>query len=131
MSNISSIQSASSTVGAVARTAPVKPVTAAPNPNANASSTPTTAPNPVNPSTATVKPSDNELQQAVDQANQVLEVKTSNELQFSVDKSTGISVVKMINQKSGETILQFPSEAMLKIAKSIDQSTGGIIRKQA
>jgi len=67
----------------------------------------------------------------VEQANKVLEVKTSNELRFSIDKSTHIPVVKMINQKTGETLLQFPSEAMLQIAKSIDQVTGAIIRKQA
>ncbi len=76
-------------------------------------------------------PTPAQLQQAVEQANKVLEVKTSNELRFSIDKSTHIPVVKMINQKTGETLLQFPSEAMLQIAKSIDQVTGAIIRKQA
>jgi uncharacterized FlaG/YvyC family protein len=76
-------------------------------------------------------PTSAELQQAVDQANKVLEGKTSNELKFSVDKSTGISVVKMINQQTGETLLQFPSDAMLQIAQSIDRVTGALIRKQA
>ena len=79
----------------------------------------------------TLTPTAVELQQAVDQANKVLQAKTSNELQFSVDKSTDIAVVKMINQQTGETLLQFPSEAMLQIARSIDRVTGAIIRKQA
>lgn len=82
-------------------------------------------------SVKTAKPTAAELQQAVDQANKVLQAKTSNELQFSVDKSTDIPVVKMINQQTGETLLQFPSEAMLQIARSIDRATGAIIRKQA
>jgi flagellar protein FlaG len=79
----------------------------------------------------TLTPTAAELQQAVDQANKVLQVKTSNELQFSVDKSTDIPVVKMINQQTGETLMQFPSDAMLQIARSIDRATGAIIRKQA
>lgn len=83
------------------------------------------------PAKTTLTPTTAELQQAVDQANKVLQVKTSNELQFSVDKSTEIPVVKMINQQTGETLMQFPSEAMLQIARSIDRSTGAIIRKQA
>jgi len=57
--------------------------------------------------------------------------KTSNELHFAVEKGTGLSVVKLISRKSGETILQFPSEAMLQIAKGIDQVTGAIIQRKA
>lgn len=79
----------------------------------------------------TPTPTAAELQQAADQANKVLQAKTSNELKFSVDKSTDIPVVKMINQQTGETLLQFPSEAMLQIARSIDRVTGAIIREQA
>jgi flagellar protein FlaG len=109
----------------VTRTATAKSV----NTGANADSSPAAPQRVAQPGAP--KPTDNELQQAVDQANKVLEVKTSNELQFLVDKSTGIAVVRMINQKTGETLLQFPSEAMLQIAKSIDQMTGAIIRKQA
>lgn len=77
------------------------------------------------------KPTEAALQHAVDQANKVLETKTSNELHFSIDKGTGIAVVKMTNQKSGETIMQFPSEAMMAIARSIDQVTGAILSQKA
>ncbi len=77
------------------------------------------------------KPSADELNQAVEQANKILQTKTSNELQFSIDKDSGLSVVRLINQQSGDTVLQFPSEAMIQIAKSIDRITGAIIRKQA
>ncbi|MDD2880929.1 MAG: flagellar protein FlaG [Rhodoferax sp.] len=71
------------------------------------------------------------LQQAVDASNKVLANKTSNELHFAIEKGTGLSVVTLVNQKSGETILQFPSEAMLQIAKGIDQVTGAIIQRKA
>ena len=76
-------------------------------------------------------PSDAALQQAVDASNKVLESKTSNELHFAVEKGTGINVVKLISRNTGETLLQFPSEAMLQIAKSIDQVTGAIIQRKA
>jgi flagellar protein FlaG len=128
MNTISSLPA----TGSVAATAPV--VRAAPvknnglegdaTPPAPASSAPVAA-------KASATPTPAQLQQAVEQANKVLEAKTSNELRFTVDKSTGLSVVKMINQQTGETLLQFPSEAMLQIAKSIDRVTGAIIRKQA
>jgi flagellar protein FlaG len=77
------------------------------------------------------EPSPLALQQAVDASNKVLESKTSNELHFAVEKGTGIAVVKLINRQSGETILQFPSEAMLQIAKGIDQVTGALIQQKA
>ena len=77
------------------------------------------------------KPSDLALQQAVDLSNKVLESKTSNELHFAIEKGTGLNVVKLISRQSGDTILQFPSEAMLQIAKGIDQVTGAIIRQKA
>lgn len=76
------------------------------------------------------QPSAAELQQAVESANKVLASKTSNELRFGVEKGTGLSVVKLINNQSGETVLQFPSEAMLQIARGIDQVTGAIIQRK-
>ena len=76
------------------------------------------------------EPSLSALQQAIDATNKVLESKTSDELHFAIDKGTGLSVVKLINRQSGETILQFPSEAMLQIARSIDQLTGAIIERK-
>ena len=84
-----------------------------------------------NVATPAQKPNDSELQQAVDKSNKVLESKTSNELHFAIEKGTGISVVKLISRQSGDTILQFPSEAMLQIAKGIDQITGAIIQRKA
>jgi flagellar protein FlaG len=80
---------------------------------------------------STKKPTAAELQQAVDASNKVLAAKTSNELHFAMEQGTGLSVVKLISRQSGETILQFPSETMLQIAKGIDQLTGAIIQQKA
>ncbi len=77
------------------------------------------------------KPTSAVLQKAVDQANQVLQAKTSNEMQFSIVKGAGIEVVKMVSTETGETVMQFPSEAMIEIAKTIDQVSGAIIKTKA
>ncbi|MDD4943446.1 MAG: flagellar protein FlaG [Rhodoferax sp.] len=77
------------------------------------------------------KPGTATLEQAVESTNKVLASKTSNELQFTIDKDTSLKVVKLMNRLSGETILQFPSEAMLQIAKSIDQATGALVQRKA
>jgi flagellar protein FlaG len=71
-----------------------------------------------------------ELQQAIEASNKVLAAKTSNELHFAMEKGTGMSVVKLINRQTGDTVLQFPSEAMLQIAKGIDQVTGAIVQQK-
>ena len=128
MSNMSVTPSVAPPVTPVARTTAVQSTSLNPQLAGDSKNTPAPV-NKVN-QTTPAQPSDNELQQAVDQANKVLETKTSNELQFSVDKSTGITVVKMINRQNGETLLQFPSDAMLKIAKFIDQSTGTLVSKK-
>jgi flagellar protein FlaG len=80
---------------------------------------------------ASAKPTSDELQQAVEASNKVLAAKTSNELHFAMEKGTGLSVVKLINRQSGETVLQFPTEAILQIARSIDQVTGAIVQRKA
>jgi uncharacterized FlaG/YvyC family protein len=36
----------------------------------------------------------------------------------------------LINRQTGDTVLQFPSEAMLQIAKGIDQVTGAIVQQK-
>jgi flagellar protein FlaG len=71
-----------------------------------------------------------ELQQAIEDSNKVLAAKTSNELHFAMEKGTGLSVVKLINRQTGDTVLQFPSEAMLQIARGIDQVTGAIVQRK-
>lgn len=85
----------------------------------------------VSASNLTKQPSQAALQEAVDQANKALANKASNELQFAVEAGAGIAVVKLIDVKTGDAIMQFPSQAMLEIAKTIDQVTGAIIKHLA
>ena len=80
---------------------------------------------------ASAQPTPQQVQAAVDVSNKVLQSKTSSELEFSVEKGTGMTVVKLIDRQSGDVLMQFPSQQMLDIAKTIDQVTGAIIQQTA
>lgn len=81
-------------------------------------------------SSASVKPSDEQLQSAVKAANNFIQPFNGN-LQFSIDKDTGTTVVKVIDITTKEVIKQFPSEEMLSIAKGLDQLTGLLVKQKA
>jgi flagellar protein FlaG len=65
-------------------------------------------------------PSAEQLKSAVDSINKALQQSNQN-LVFSVDPSTKTPVVKMTDAETGKVISQYPSEAVLAIAQSIDQ----------
>ena len=90
-----------------------------------------TLPTPATASVSAHQPSQEELQKAVDQANASLVNRPSNELRFTVEKGVGMTVVKLVDIKTGEDLVQFPSKIMLEIAKTIDQVTGAIIKHKA
>ena len=48
----------------------------------------------------------------------------SKSLKFSVDESTNRMLVKVIDKESGEIIRQIPSEAILKVAHSLEALKG-------
>ncbi len=52
-------------------------------------------------------------------------------LKIEIDKDTGIQVVKIIDKSTKKVIRQIPPEAMLKIAKYIDEITGLLFEKKA
>lgn len=83
------------------------------------------------PPETTAQPTHAELKQAVETANRALQAKVNSELQFAMEPETGISVIKLIERESGKAIMQFPSEEILQIAKSIDRLTGSLIRRVA
>jgi len=66
------------------------------------------------------QPSSDQLQSAVDNINQAMRQSKQN-LELSVDPYTKTPVVKMVDTQTGELIRQFPSEAVLAIASSIDK----------
>lgn len=55
---------------------------------------------------------------AMDKVNSHLQ-DAGSELKFQVDKETGRTVFKVVNPKSGEVILQVPSEEMLALARNL------------
>ncbi len=67
----------------------------------------------------------------MDHANTSLVNRPSNELRFTLEEGAGMSVIKLIDIKTGDAIMQFPSQVMLEIAKTIDSVTGAIIKHKA
>lgn len=64
-----------------------------------------------------------ELSQAIKQFNV--------SLKFTRDEETGTIVVEMIDETSGETLLQFPNEARLQVAATLSKLQGRIFNAQA
>ena len=52
-------------------------------------------------------------------------------LKFTKDEETGTIVVEMIDQKSGETLSQFPNGAMLQLAATLSKLQGKIFNCRA
>ena len=69
-----------------------------------------------------------EVQSALENANHALRVRQQR-LELSVDSETGIAMVSILDTKSGQIILQIPSEVSLNLARRIDQLTGVLIDK--
>lgn len=55
----------------------------------------------------------------------------NSSLQFAVDDTTGVTVVKVIDDQTHETIRQIPSEEMLEIARALDRLNGLLIKSTA
>ena len=66
------------------------------------------------------QPTSEQLKTAVDSINKAMQ-HSNRSLEFSVDPNTKTPVVKMTDTETGKVISQFPSEAVLAIAQSIDQ----------
>lgn len=104
---------------------PAAPVPSAPPQAAAQAATTATAKPPAATTTA------EEVRKAVETANRALQARANNELQFYMEPETGLSVIKLIERETGKAIMQFPSEEMLQVARSIDRFNGSIIRKIA
>ncbi|BCD61881.1 flagellar protein FlaG [Nitratiruptor sp. YY08-26] len=68
------------------------------------------------------------IQKSIDAFNEKMKMMDS-QLRIEFDKDTGIKVVKIVDEKTKEVIRQIPDEAMLKIAKYIDELTGLLFEK--
>lgn len=73
------------------------------------------------------EPTPQQVQQAVDNINLALHTSNNTALQFTVDPGGRTTVVRLVDTESGELIRQFPSEAALAIAESIDNFQKGLL----
>ena len=66
--------------------------------------------------------------ESIDEIKAILQ-EHSISLQFSTDSATNAVVVKMVDEKTGEAIRQFPSEVSLKLAANFQKLQGNFINK--
>jgi flagellar protein FlaG len=52
-------------------------------------------------------------------------------LQFSIDEGSGHAVVKIVDPETKQVIQQIPSVQLLEIAKSLETSTGLLLKQKA
>lgn len=72
-----------------------------------------------------------QLRNEVSKINTALQQANKNlELSISVDKATNKQIVKLTDKDTGDTLLQYPSEAVLAIAQGIDEFQRGLLLKQ-
>ena len=73
-------------------------------------------------------------QQVIQQTSQQIQSfvqSMGRDLSFSVDSTTGYHVVRVTNPATGEVVRQLPSEELLKIAESMQQTGSGLINQKA
>jgi flagellar protein FlaG len=76
-------------------------------------------------------PSAEQLQQATDKINQVMQQSNQRlEFNFSVDADTKKSIVRVVDATTGKLVRQIPPEATLAIARSIDQFQKSLLFSQ-
>ena len=75
------------------------------------------------------QPNAEELQNLVEQANVTLQSRFSD-LKFTVAEGTDVSVVRIEDSETGELIRQVPSEAMVAIARALDQAQRGMVLEE-
>jgi len=76
------------------------------------------------------RPSQEQIEKAVESMKQLVEAKAPNSLSFSVDESTGRTIVRVSDTKTGDLIRQIPAEELLDIARSLDKLQGMLLRQE-
>lgn len=71
-----------------------------------------------------------QVSQAVENINTVLQTRTPG-LEFSVDRESDRTIVKVVDTKTQEVIRQMPSEEAIQIAKALDQLQSLLVRQSA
>src|SRR6266852_586578 len=60
-----------------------------------------------------------EVIQAVRAVNASVKLGDSNELTFSLDRQTRRTIIKIVNRKTNEVVLQIPNEQVLRMAENL------------
>jgi flagellar protein FlaG len=76
------------------------------------------------------KPTADEVQRAVENANRNIQVFTQA-LEFEVDRDTDTVVVRLIDTADGSVLRQVPSEEMLAIARALARMQSALLRSEA
>jgi flagellar protein FlaG len=76
-------------------------------------------------------PSSEEVREAADKINKVLQSLVSSNLQFSVDQDSGQTIVRVVETETKDVIRQIPNEEALAIAKSLGKFQGLLIEQKA
>lgn len=92
-------------------------------------SAPQTASAPTATNADIAQPTNAQLQSAVDKVNQAM-LQANTGVAFSIESDSRRTVVKVIDNRTGDTIKQFPSKEMIAISKSIDQFQKGLLITQ-
>ncbi|MET3130589.1 flagellar protein FlaG [Oxalobacteraceae bacterium GrIS 1.11] len=74
-------------------------------------------------------PTLDQVTRAVSDLNKSAQANQRN-IEFSVDKDSKRTLVKVVDQKTGEVLRQMPSAEALEIAKSLDEHAKGLLIKQ-
>lgn len=79
----------------------------------------------------TQPPSPGQLKLAADNINQAMQQANQNlEFEFSMDTDTQKTVVKVVDKQTGELVRQIPSEETVAIARSIDKFQRSLLLNQ-
>ena len=70
-----------------------------------------------------------QLKQAVNHINEIVQAINPG-VEFTVDSATSISVVTVVDVQNQEVLRQFPSNAVLAIAETLDQLQGLLIKQK-
>lgn len=76
-------------------------------------------------------PNEAQIKSEVNKINQALQQSNKNvELSISVDKATNKQIIRLVDKDTGDTLMQYPNEAVLAIARGIDEFQNGLLLRQ-
>ena len=83
---------------------------------------------PVQASVAAPQPA--QVEAAVKSANRHLQM-AARGVEFSIDESSGRAIVRLLDGETKQVLIQFPSEEMLSIARSLEHLEGLLLKQSA